>query len=402
MHRNRAPAAIFMGNRSARSGDCGRYHAPAILPQLLKAKIAMNRSTTRGGQSVKKVTKKSFDTFLKFIRGNDHVAAAQSLREMPQITQAIYTGSSQKYDSQTLLMIAVKFDAPEIAHHLIDAGADVNFIDKEGGQSWHGPIINLAVYCAVVGSYHYNYQLLDAKVELLKRLLEEGADLNVTDSRGKSAYRRFIEAVHTRTADAYFLRNGVESSDENVLRSASYVRRIHDLLVEFGAEPKDLETLTMTQAKRIGMGEFVVANLCMPSQTWGTGSFENLQAWHFLCGIFNVKGDLSDSLRRDLDFGRNPGDRSPGSIARLQASAIAVCETIATMIGSGQSNARYYFGVFLDGKPTPCINLRKDAVDFVESILEESDLKKDWAQHEDSFPEWQTSVSSLRSRLANA
>jgi len=315
-------------------------------------------------KTAKKVTKKDFNAFLKFIWENNHKAAALALDEKPELTQAIYAGGSQKYDSQTLLMIAVKYDSPEIVHHLLDAGSDLQFVDDKSSQAWYGPILNLAIYCFVISSYSNDYKLLDAKMNFLRRMLQEGADPARTDSRGKSAYRRFVEAVYLRTDDVYFMEDGKESSHKEIRRSASYVRKVHDLLVEFNAKPEDLEVLSQTQAKRVGLDEFLVDRPEMPPETWG------------------------------------PKYSAKFPDAETQAECISVCETIATMFGKGRAKTKkHYFGVFLDDKPVPRSKLKKDAVKFLEMTLKDSELKKQWAIHKASYSKWRSSVNGLKKRL---
>ena len=168
------------------------------------------------------------------------------------------------------------------------------------------------------------------------------------------------------------MEDGNESSHKNVRRSASYVRKVHDLLVEFSATPEDLEVLSQIQIKRVGLGEFVTARPDMPMNAWGHRSFQNRPAWDYLKDIFNFKDDLSDYLDEELESSSmHPTD------AEVQAHGVAVCETIATILRKGRSKTKkYYFGVFLDDEPVPRAKLRKDAVKFVEMILKDSELKK--------------------------
>ena len=95
------------------------------------------------------VTKKSIKEFLKLIRANNIEEARNALAMNPGLARATCSPPPKKYEGQTLLQIAVRNAVPEIVGALIDAGADVNYIETTVVNDWNSPVLNDAVHSAV-------------------------------------------------------------------------------------------------------------------------------------------------------------------------------------------------------------------------------------------------------------
>jgi len=200
------------------------------------------------------VTKKSIKEFLKLIRANDVAEARNALGKNPELAHATCSPPPKKYEGQTLLQIAVRNGVPEIVDALIDAGADVNYIETTVVNDWNSPVLNDAVHGAVRRTIGEDRELVTACIRNVRRLLQEGADPAQKDTRGHNAYRRFIDTVIPRTKDVYFriTNNKNEIDDPDALKRASHIKDIHDLLIEFGAVPEGLDELTDVQRRRAG------------------------------------------------------------------------------------------------------------------------------------------------------
>ena len=135
---------------------------------------------------------------------------------------------------------------------LIDAGADVNYIETTVVNDWNSPVLNDAVHSAVLNTIGHDQETVSACINNVRRLLEE-ADPEQKDTRGHNAYRRFIDTVKLRTNDAYFRTSRQnETDDASALERASSIKDIHDLLVEFYATPEGLDELSDLQMCRAG------------------------------------------------------------------------------------------------------------------------------------------------------
>ena len=199
------------------------------------------------------VTKNSTKEFLKLIRANNIEEAQNALAMNPGLAHATCSPPPKKYEGQTLLQIAVRNAVPEIVGALIDAGADVNYIETTVVNDWNSPVLNDTVHSAVLNTIGHDQETVSACINNVRRLLEEGADPEQKDTRGHNAYRRFIDTVKLRTNDAYFRTSRQNKTDDaSALERASSIKDIHDLLVEFYATPEGLDELSDLQMCRAG------------------------------------------------------------------------------------------------------------------------------------------------------
>jgi hypothetical protein len=94
-----------------------------------------------------------------------------------------------------------------IADYLLDCGADVNFMEKESCNEWKMPVIQDAIMAAIMNSrflrftykngvkvwevFHSKEQF-ETAFNILKRMFDLGADINLHDSYGNSCLGRAI------------------------------------------------------------------------------------------------------------------------------------------------------------------------------------------------------------------
>lgn len=147
------------------------------------------------------------------IRHGDKEAVRQMIEKKPELVACIARQPPKKDDGQSPLQVAIKTGAFEIANFLLDWGADVNFMEAEDCcNNWRAPVVHDAIMAAVMCS-RWNVAVEDgrggwkAEVQggsqkdadeafaLLKRMIDQGADLNVVDSMGNScAWRLCLSA----------------------------------------------------------------------------------------------------------------------------------------------------------------------------------------------------------------
>ena len=138
------------------------------------------------------------------IRHGDTETICALLDKKPELIACTATAPPKKDAGQSPLQVAIKGAHPEIAHLLLDRGADVNFMEAaDCGNDWRMPVVQDAVMAAVrctrwntIMNGHITHFNSAEKAEkaflLLKRMIEMGADLTAKDSYGNSALNRAL------------------------------------------------------------------------------------------------------------------------------------------------------------------------------------------------------------------
>ncbi len=200
-------------------------------------------------------TKKSTNEFLDYIRDNDFKAARKALKAKPDLVHATCAPPPAKYEGQTLLQIAVRNPTPKIVTALIDAGADVNYMEKTRKNPWNSPVLHDAIDAVLMHSIGEKHATLKAMVANVRRLLDEGADPNKKDSRKATAFDRYIKTVKARTKDIYFveLPSMKPRTDQDSIKRGAYLKEMYDLLIEYGVKPVGISKLNKTQRERLGI-----------------------------------------------------------------------------------------------------------------------------------------------------
>lgn len=138
------------------------------------------------------------------IRKADFETVKQLLEKKPTLIACTAKQPPKKDDGQSPLQVALKTGNFEIVDYLLDLGADVNFIEDDTCcNEWRAPVIHDAINAAIMtGRWNVNSQLYgglkvenskeeaDRAFEILKRIVELGADVNAKDSYGNSCLCR--------------------------------------------------------------------------------------------------------------------------------------------------------------------------------------------------------------------
>ena len=177
------------------------------------------------------------------IRKNDFAAIEALLYKNPAIISEVSRGAPKKDEGQSPLQVALKCASAEIVHLLLERGADVNFMEAEGGaNAWRTPVlhdaINRAVMCArwnVIGLNGFEVMSTDREAneafDILGKMIALGADVNGKDSYGNACVNRAC-----LQARQILPRN---KEDENRVLTPELradLKRIFDLLIESGAD----------------------------------------------------------------------------------------------------------------------------------------------------------------------
>lgn len=139
------------------------------------------------------------------IRKSDIDTVKQLLEKKPELISCTAKQPPQKDDGQSPLQVALKTGNFEIANHLLDLGADVNFMESDSCcNEWRAPVIHDAIVASVrcsrwnVNSSIYGgikvfstKERADEAFHTLERIINLGADVNAKDSHGISCLWRF-------------------------------------------------------------------------------------------------------------------------------------------------------------------------------------------------------------------
>lgn len=138
------------------------------------------------------------------IRHGDMETVCALLDKKPELIACTAKAPPKKDAGQSPLQVAIKSAHPEIAHLLLDRGADVNFMEAEDcSNEWRMPVVQDAVMAAVRSTrwnsrwpdgYHvfHTQAQADTAFALLERMVSLGADLTAKDSYGNSALDRAL------------------------------------------------------------------------------------------------------------------------------------------------------------------------------------------------------------------
>ena len=138
------------------------------------------------------------------IRQGDMDTVCALLDKKPELITCTAKAPPKKDAGQSPLQVAIKSGNPAIAHLLLDRGADVNFMEAEDcGNEWRMPVVQDAVMAAVRSTrwntvlqgqviHNNSAEKAETAFQLLKRMVDMGADLTRADSYGNSALVRAL------------------------------------------------------------------------------------------------------------------------------------------------------------------------------------------------------------------
>lgn len=182
------------------------------------------------------------------IRQGKTEEVAALLDRKPELISCTATAPPKKDDGQSPLMVAIKSDNPEVAHLLLDRGADVNFRDAPTQPHNESvPIWYLAVgQCFMRAGDSVSQRSKERSKEyflLLRRLLDMGVDPNqkaTSDHWSINAWQmaldEYVRFAHTSYSSYY--REG-EMAHNRQLREM--LKAVLDLLLAHGADIHDFD-----------------------------------------------------------------------------------------------------------------------------------------------------------------
>jgi hypothetical protein len=162
------------------------------------------------------------------IRSSNLSEVRRRIEADPTLVRCTARKPPKKDDGQSPLQVAFKTGNFDIADFLVDAGADVNFIETESVNEWRAPVVHDAIraaifssrYAGVAGPTHTREQFERAFASL-SRLVEAGADVSAVDSYGNNCLMR-------AALDARQLELDADASED--------VGRVFALLIARGAD----------------------------------------------------------------------------------------------------------------------------------------------------------------------
>lgn len=126
------------------------------------------------------------------VRQNDLETIKRILDANPELINCVATPPPKKDNEQSLLQVANKVGAWEIAHYLIDKGIDVNYMEPDHGlsewQCYTCPVLIDVVKFLFGGGWSWQGSKAEERMKLLRHLLEKGADPNKTNNRHTNSW----------------------------------------------------------------------------------------------------------------------------------------------------------------------------------------------------------------------
>ena len=177
------------------------------------------------------------------VRHNDFETVKQILNKKPEVVNCIATPPPKKDKGQSPLQVAIKVGNRELAHYLIDMGADVNHMEPDDGLSWKECYRCPLLFDAIIGLFFRMNRYTEAKaqLQLISRLLEAGADPNKEDNRGANAWDKAIKCYWDVT---YKLTQNTNEYRENM----DILNRLLDLLYKHNADILNLDRIATKTA----------------------------------------------------------------------------------------------------------------------------------------------------------
>lgn len=136
----------------------------------------------------------------KAIKDSDLDQVKAIIEDNPEFVNTTAT-DDKRIVGKSPLQYAIETNNCEIAHYLIDHNADIHFIGPASLDGWEMPILHFAIKSTIRNSRFPRREadgpkndgvLFNEHLKLLKRLLEEGADVHQQDSYGNLPIMRAV------------------------------------------------------------------------------------------------------------------------------------------------------------------------------------------------------------------
>ena len=140
------------------------------------------------------------ETLFKAIDNSNVEKVKKDITDNPTLISSV-ANEPKELEGESLLQHAIKSSEFDIANFLIDQGADVNYIGTGSLDKWELPILHVAIKTAIQHSRFPRREadgpkndgvLFQNHFDLLKRILEEGADVHQVDSYGNLPIMRAV------------------------------------------------------------------------------------------------------------------------------------------------------------------------------------------------------------------
>lgn len=190
--------------------------------------------------------------FFQAIRKHDNETVRELLNGNPALANSVAKMPPKKDDGQSALQIALKTSNFEAANWLLDAGANVNFMEAEGSyDDWRMPVLHHAVLTAVMCcrhttrvelsdrvlvTEHSTEEKADAAFAVLKRILSMGADVHAKESHGTTCASRLCKTAEEILPSYSWGDHAVSRTDEVSPECRQDLARIFRLLKESGVD----------------------------------------------------------------------------------------------------------------------------------------------------------------------
>ena len=189
--------------------------------------------------------KKDIKNFFNAIRHKD-LATVKALMEADKDYLSVCSFAPPKRDDgQSGLQVAFKVGALDIAEYLIEAGADVNFMEESSVNVWRAPVLHDCIRQTIQSCFvlKRETEIFDKSLVLMQRMLEKGADPNARDSYGNSCLGiAILQTRQVTVASPDFMQAPEPSyplhrlTDEEREIELTQLRRVFKLLIDFGAD----------------------------------------------------------------------------------------------------------------------------------------------------------------------
>lgn len=202
--------------------------------------------------------------FFTAIKQGDLCTVKTMIERKPELVNALAKTPPRSDDGQSALQIAIRNQRFEIAHYLLDLGADVDHMEPESCcNAWRMPVVQDAIVQAVMLTrwntvdpdgniaVFNTQQDADNAYCLLKRMLDMGADIGRRDSYGNGCLMRSVLSARQILPKFNFSTKewGRDRSITAELRQD--LQRVFRLLLDAGAMENDpYSGLPLAQAYR--------------------------------------------------------------------------------------------------------------------------------------------------------